>query len=327
MSDMVLVKEANLAVEMRRQALEAKIGIYMRGAYENMLGVGRCLCEAKDERLVSHGEWEGWVLANTGFSVRQAQRLMQAARAVPCGSIMEGMPISKIQVLLQLPDGDREAVARSAVEADATVRELREAIAKSKADKLAVDDTVRKLQETVEQHRNARIEAERNRAILENTLQSEKRIHQRMDDQLSEALARAAALEKQLTEAADADGISEAAQAQIDALRAEVRRLDSFAADQARKRQQAERALLNADMAGARGSELQVTQIGDIVSVIRTFIGSAGVITQMGSAIRNLSDAERSELIRYIVLVEGWARDARRTLNTVEAYAYDGDKP
>lgn len=316
MSDMVLVKEANLAAEMRRQALEAKIGIYMRGAYENMLEVGRCLCEAKDEKLVSHGEWENWVLANTGFSVRQAQRLMQAARAVPSGSIMNGMPISKIQVLLQLPEGDREAVAAASVETDATVRELRAAIEKSKAEGLAADATVRKLKENVELHRSARIELEKEKIVLENSLRSEQRMNARINGMLSDTQARIAELEKQLAENASEDGISEAAQAQIDALNEKVRKLNQFAADQARKRQQAERALLNADMGTARGSELQVTQIGDIVSTIRTFIGSAGVITQMGSAIRTLSDSDRGELKRYIGLVEGWARDARKAMDT-----------
>lgn len=316
MSDMVLVKEANLAVEMRRQALEAKIVIYMRGAYENMLEVGRCLCEAKDEKLVSHGEWESWVLANTGFSVRQAQRLMQAARAVPSGSIMNGMPISKIQVLLQLPEGDREAVAAASVETDATVRELRAAIEKSKAEGLAADAVAQKLKESVELHRSARIELEKEKIVLENSLRSEQRMNARINGMLSDTQARIAELEKQLAENASENGISEAAQAQIDALNEKVRKLNQFAADQARKRQQAERALLNADMGTARGSELQVTQIGDIVSTIRTFIGSAGVITQMGSAIRTLSDSDRGELKRYIGLVEGWARDARKAMDT-----------
>ena len=181
---------------------------------------------------------------------------------------------------------------------------------------MAADAAVRKLKENVELHRSARIELEKEKIVLENSLRSEQRMNARINGMLSDTQARIAELEKQLAENASEDGISEAAQAQIDALNEKVRKLNQFAADQARKRQQAERALLNADMGTARGSELQVTQIGDIVSTIRTFIGSAGVITQMGSAIRTLSDSDRGELKRYIGLVEGWVRDARKAMDT-----------
>lgn len=92
------------------EGIEYRISIHMHGTYREILAVGRCLIEAKESGLVPHGQWEDWVRRNTGMGERQAQRLMQAARSVQAGSAMETLPISKIQVILSLPEPEREAI-------------------------------------------------------------------------------------------------------------------------------------------------------------------------------------------------------------------------
>ena len=104
--------------------IEYRISVHMQGTYREILAVGRCLVEAKEAGLVPHGQWEDWVRRNTGMSERQAQRLMQAARNVQAGSAMESLPISKIQVILSLPEPEREAMAEQAASEDMSLREL-----------------------------------------------------------------------------------------------------------------------------------------------------------------------------------------------------------
>ena len=112
--------------------IEYRISVHMQGTYREILAVGRCLVEAKEAGLVPHGQWEEWVRRNTGMSERQAQRLMQAARNVQTGSAMESLPISKIQVILSLPEPEREAMAEQAASEDMSLRELQEEVRRQK---------------------------------------------------------------------------------------------------------------------------------------------------------------------------------------------------
>ena len=72
--------------------IEERIGEHMAGMYRSALGIGRCLVEAKDAALVPHGEWESWLKRVAGMTPRTAQRLMQAARETPKGSVMGLIP-------------------------------------------------------------------------------------------------------------------------------------------------------------------------------------------------------------------------------------------
>ena len=112
--------------------IEYRISVHMQGTYREILAVGRCLVEAKEAGLVPHGQWEEWVRRDTGMSERQAQRLMQAARNVQAGSAMESLPISKIQVILSLPEPEREAMAEQAASEDMSLRELQEEVRRQK---------------------------------------------------------------------------------------------------------------------------------------------------------------------------------------------------
>ena len=107
------------------QNIERRIAFHIQGAYANILEVGRCLIEAKESRLVEHGQWADWVMQHTGMSDRSAQRIMQAAREVSPESAMNRLPISKIAAILALPEGQREEVAVKAVEENQSLRKLK----------------------------------------------------------------------------------------------------------------------------------------------------------------------------------------------------------
>lgn len=261
----------------QRRALEAQIGVYMRGAYQNMVEVGRCLVKAKDEGIVPHGEWENWVMQQTGFTIRQAQRLMQAARNVPEGSAMAQLPISKIQLLLALPEGEREVKAQKVLTDNTTVEQLRREI---KAANDAGEAKVKKVRAQLDQVIGMRVEAE-------------KRIQ---------------ALEAQLQSQGDSDEVKQ--------LRQELEEMEQYAAEQARARKQAQEDLLNARLSGDGASEHHRFGAADLDNAVRAFIGDAGIIAQMGAELAKVDQQTRSDMLRQVARVAQWVEDARKALNT-----------
>lgn len=109
---------------------EIRISLYREQIGTGYIGIGRTLTEAKEAKVVPHGEWESWVERTTGLTARQAQRCMQAAAEIREGSAMARLEMSKALLLLGsgLDEETREEVAGRAAEEGATVRQLREEI-------------------------------------------------------------------------------------------------------------------------------------------------------------------------------------------------------
>lgn len=246
--------------------IEYRISVHMQGTYREILAVGRCLVEAKEAGLVPHGQWEEWVRRNTGMSERQAQRLMQAARNVQTGSAMESLPISKIQVILSLPEPEREAMAEQAASEDMSLRELQEEVRRQK--QLADEANER---------------ARRSEISRANTV-----------EKLRAELAAA--------QQAPAAGISPEAQAEIDRLKGELADAEAYAEQQAEQRQQAQREMLAMQTQAARGELDTAGSLNsfDIAAAVRTFIGAAGVLPHMGATLAHASPAQRQEIWQYV---------------------------
>lgn len=276
--------------------IEDRISNHMQGACMNLLQVGRCLVQAKEMELVPHGEWENWVRRNTGMSERSAQRLMQAARSVPNGSAMEHLPVSKIQAILALPEGEREGMAEKAEAEDMTVQELRRQIQQMHA-----ADT-EKSQQLLNLRERLQAQARRNGELSERRAAAEKR---------SEIL------EKQLDEmsANNTNEISPRAQAEIDRLRAELTEAEDYAAQQSDLRQEAQAALMNYQQ--GRDYDAQAYRrfdAGDLAAAVNSFIGSAGVICHMGAEISRMDGLARADIIMQIGRIEEWLRGAQRAM-------------
>lgn len=89
-NDMISMQEKALAADIRHNLndkqqlhldqIEMRIRDHRERFTLSLLEIGRCLNEAKEAKLVSHGHWQEWVAVNTGFTVRAAQRVMLAAR-------------------------------------------------------------------------------------------------------------------------------------------------------------------------------------------------------------------------------------------------------
>lgn len=291
--------------------IEYRIATHMQGAYENVIEVGRCLCEAKDAGLVPHGQWEEWVQRNTGMSVRSAQKLMQTARSVQVGSSLARLPISKITTILSLPEPEREPMAERAAAEDMSLRELQEAVKREKqrADK-----------------------AEAKRLEVEGNMRSHdaQAAHERkqLREQLEQARARTAA---------PSTGISPEAQAEIDRLRAEIDRMgncageeidrlknelaeaEGYAEKQAELRQQAQQELLNQRAQAARGERAQAAAFGpvELAAAVQAFICAAGVLPHLGPNVAQIGESERAQMRQYVDMVATWVEGSRRTLATV----------
>lgn len=113
---------------------EARIHLYKEQIGTGYIGIGRTLNEAKDAKVVPHGEWAAWVERTTGLTIRQAQRCMQAATEIRDGSALAKLEMSKALMLLQsgLEEETQEAIAREAAEDGATVKALKEEIQRVK---------------------------------------------------------------------------------------------------------------------------------------------------------------------------------------------------
>lgn len=223
----------------------ARIETGIRTAAQNVvqgyLTIGSYLNEAKGRKIVPHGQWEDWVLYNTGLSLRQAQQLMKAAREIPEGSAMAALPLSKARVILHLPDAEeRETLAKRATEENLTVRNLEEQIKQLTNDVSEARKSERRMAQEVQQAQDMRARLDADRRKLEGDryeMIQKQRERQAEIERLRAALAQAQQQKPQ-------EGISPEAQRQIEALRQELADAEDYAEQQATLRQEAQRQLL-----------------------------------------------------------------------------------
>ena len=183
---------------------EARIRLYKEQAVAGYIGIGRTLSEAKAAGVVPHGEWEKWVTEQTGLSIRQAQRCMQAAAEISEGSWLGRIDMSKAMLLLGsgLEDGEKEELGRRAAEEGATVRELREEIARIRGERDKEDaenrESIRALKKQIVQETGAAAEiraalkrAEEERGRLEQQLRATAAgFQERLDEECGKAYRR-----------------------------------------------------------------------------------------------------------------------------------------
>lgn len=296
-------------------AVLARIETGIRTAAQNVvqgyLTIGSYLNEAKGRKIVPHGQWEDWVLYNTGLSLRQAQQLMKAAREIPEGSAMAALPMSKARVILHLSDGEeRETLAKRAVEENLTVRTLEEQVRQLTEDVCEARKSERKMAQAVQQAQEMRAQLEGDRCEM----MQERQEHQAEMERLRKALAQA---EQQKP----TEGISPEAQRQIDALRQEVADAEDYAEQQAVLRQEAQRQLLEQQSSTVSGTG-NLPDALDLAAAVRVFIGAAGIFPHMGTALASMDSGKRRELAGYVDMISDWVDGARAALNSCTGVMY-----
>lgn len=294
---------------------EARIYLYKEQIGTGYIGIGRTLLEAKAADVVPHGEWEAWVTRTTGLNPRQAQRCMQAAREIKDGSALARLEMSKALLVLSsgLDEEAQEKIAQRAAEEGATVKQLRKEIREKQelADELA--RMAREYCEDADKHCQRASEAEAAAQGMESALREATQENERLRGQLEGVREYVA---DQRAQAADAARLEAAAAArqEIEDLRA-----DLDAAEAREERRAAELETLRREhqqraMDDARGLTTSTLSGFDLAAAVRAFIGSAGVLPQMGPALRNASPAERETIRQNIDTVASWVEGARQAL-------------
>ena len=267
----------------------------MNSAANNLRAVGQCLIEAKENDLVPHGQWQEWVLKNTGFSVKQAERMMQAAREVPEGSTLAQLSFTKIQACLMLPEADREPMAQRVKDENLTLRQLQAAV-KQEREKNRTLEKAAKMAAEAQAQREAAAQAE---------------IHSLNARLLAE-------------QSRPNTGISPEAQKQIDALKADLDDAEGMVEKQSRLRQDAQKELLTlrAQLArgeAAEGCDSSALSPDDLAAAARTFIGRAALLPHMHRQLALANPDTRAAYQSSVDMIREWCNQAELALTLLSA--------
>ena len=285
---------------------EARIYIYKAQIGTGYIGIGRTLNEAKAAKVVPHGQWETWVTTTTGLNIQQAQRCMRAAKEIKDGSALARLDMTKALMLLSsgLDEDDQEELAKQAADESATVKELREEIKRREAEKgelqRTISDALAKAMRA-----DQRAQDERERAKMAVTA-------------AKKANEEAARLQKAMEDEQRNDGISKKAQAIIDELRADLSAAEKREERRAGQLEALRREHTRQAMEDARNLSTSSLSGFDLAAAVRAFIGSAGVLPQMGRTLRTLPLDERERIRQNIDTVAEWVHGARMALGFIE---------
>ena len=110
------------------------------------ISIGRDLAEAKE--LVGHGEWEGWLETEVGFSHSTANKYMQISREYgdgPKSELIPNLSYTKALKLLAVPDEDLEDFLQDNNISSMTVKELEEKVKALSDEKTTSEEKIEKL--------------------------------------------------------------------------------------------------------------------------------------------------------------------------------------
>ena len=300
---------------------EARIHLYKEQIGTGYIGIGRTLIQAKEARVVPHGEWETWVTTTTGLTMRQAQRCMEAAREIKDGTAMAQLEISKAIMLLQsgLDEDTRETVAQKAVEDSTTVRALKEQIEAIKAK--AAEDAA-----AAETRRQA-VERDARKALddLTRQLEAARKEKEKLFDQYTaaaESAQRTSRGAQQDTEALAAkDAECKKLEKLVGDLKADLEAAEAREERRADELEELRKKTQQKAMEDARGMTASSLSTFDLTAAVRTFIGTAGVLPHMGTALHGKKAAELDAIRAAVDEVAAWVDGARRALGTMAADA------
>ena len=297
---------------------EARIYLYKEQIGTGYIGIGRTLLEAKEAEIVPHGEWEEWVERTTGLNIRQAQRCMKAAREIKDGSALARLEMSKAIMLLAsgLDEDAQEAIAQRATDEGATVKQLRKEIREKQEEANEMARVAREYIQDADKQCKRANDAEAAAQGMESALREVTQENESLRGQL-EGVRDFVAQEKQ--KAAD-----EARAAAADEARERISELQEelSAAEAREEKRAAELESLRHEhqqraMDSARSLGTSTLSGFDLAAAVRQFIGTAGVLPQMGTTLHTASAAERETIRQNIETVAKWVEGARMALGVI----------
>lgn len=289
-------------------AMQARL--YAENAAMSMLQLGRVFAEAKP--LVKHGEWEEWVRSNSGMSERQAQTLMQAYRRFGESAQFQSLEKSKLFKMLALPKGSEARFLEENDVSEMTSREVEEAVRRVRAEADA----------EIERERAARQAAEeRARALSDRPPEIPKDVDQALQGR--DALIERQRRELERISTAGRESLDEAnrLRSENDRLRRELNENNELLEDVQQECNRAQAELLNLQSTVARG-EAERNPCDELSSdafaaAVRQFIGACARMPHMGRTFAAMQAAEHDAYDELLRTIEGWARDARRALDSI----------
>lgn len=298
----------------RLTELGAQARAYSQGMARNMIELGRVFTEAK--ALVKHGEWGEWLRENAGMSDTQARQLMRIWERFGQNPALQDVERSKLFRMLTLPEGTEGKFLEAHDVKEMSAREIEKAV------KEARDEERAAARAAIDRERKARLEAEKAASDLA----------ARPAEIPPEVSARLSAAEEAAREAREgADHFAELAkkaaaeraemEKQVRRARAELDEANEMAREQQAEYDRTREELLALKSEKARGDAERTVSAeltGEaLAAAVRTFIGTAARLPQMGKAFARMGAAEREEYETLIRVVEKWAEDSRAAMRAV----------
>lgn len=284
--------------------------IYSESMAMNMLNLGRVFTEAKKQ--VAHGEWGDWVQRYSGMSARSAQQLMAIYSRFGDKPAFAGVEKSKMYKMLALPEGTEEAFAEKNDLSAMTSREVEEAVKRVRE----------QANEEIRRERAARKAAEERAEELSARPPE-------VPEEVSAALkSKDAMIEQQKQEleriaATGRDSVAEANRLRSDnnRLRRELNENAELLEETQQECNRAQAELLNLQSTVAKG-DAERTPCDELTTdtfaaAVRQFIGACARMPHMGRTFGMMRPEEYHVYDELLRTVEGWAKDARKALDTI----------
>lgn len=284
--------------------------IYSESMAMNMLNLGRVFTEAKKQ--VAHGEWGDWVQRYSGMSARSAQQLMAIYSRFGDKPAFAGVEKSKMYKMLALPEGTEEAFAEKNDLSAMTSREVEEAVKRVRE----------QANEEIRRERAARKAAEERAEELSARPPE-------VPEEVSAALkSKDAMIEQQKQEleriaATGRDSVAEANRLRSDnnRLRRELNENAELLEETQQECNRAQAELLNLQSTVAKG-DAERTPCDELTAdtfaaAVRQFIGTCARMPHMGRTFGMMRPEEYHVYDELLRTVEGWAKDARKALDTI----------
>ena len=284
--------------------------IYSESMAMNMLNLGRVFTEAKKQ--VAHGEWGDWVQRYSGMSVRSAQQLMAIYSRFGDKPAFAGVEKSKMYKMLALPEGTEEAFAEKNDLSAMTSREVEEAVKRVRE----------QANEEIRRERAARKAAEERAEELSARPPE-------VPEEVSAALkSKDAMIEQQKQEleriaATGRDSVAEANRLRSDnnRLRRELNENAELLEETQQECNRAQAELLNLQSTVAKG-DAERTPCDELTTdtfaaAVRQFIGACARMPHMGRTFGMMRPEEYHVYDELLRTIEGWAKDARKALDTI----------
>ncbi len=284
--------------------------IYSESMAMNMLNLGRVFTEAKKQ--VAHGEWGDWVQRYSGMSARSAQQLMAIYSRFGDKPAFAGVEKSKMYKMLALPEGTEEAFVEKNDLSTMTSREVEEAVKRVRE----------QANEEIRRERAARKAAEERAEELSARPPE-------VPEEVSAALkSKDAMIEQQKQEleriaATGRDSVAEANRLRSDnnRLRRELNENAELLEETQQECNRAQAELLNLQSTVAKG-DAERTPCDELTAdtfaaAVRQFIGTCARMPHMGRTFGMMRPEEYHVYDELLRTVEGWAKDARKALDTI----------